>query len=201
MSEQQPVEPLKTSLEELQQRLKNAQPVIVDDQGRLLNPDDPEAEKAAQKGKTVLKPQRWYSAKVWYDINPGRLVLEKQAMKLRFPDFQLRRDGPRLLWYGTLVSNNDTRYDVALYYPNNFPDTPPQVFPLNPPITAWKNKAAGELMHQYNDGSLCLYYPLDRSFDPNTTAASVLAVAAAWFFAYEYWKQTGEWAGVSAPGH
>src|SRR4051812_6205537 len=103
----------------------------------------------------------------WYDINPARLLQEKKVMETRFPHFQLVRDGEQLVWVGTLVSNRGREYEIAVYYPNEFPAAIPLVYPINPPITSWEDQQAGTLKHQWDDGSLCLYYPDDRSFNMN----------------------------------
>lgn len=150
--------------------------------------------------QTLLHPVRWHSSAPWYQTNPARLVIERTAMEHRFPQFQLVRDGEILVWIGTLRSNRGNTYEIALYYPNDFPASVPNVFPIDPPITVWKDQKAGHLKHQYNDGHLCLYEPNDRTFGQNTTAATVIAVAAAWFFAYESWLESGkkEWPGIEA---
>jgi hypothetical protein len=149
--------------------------------------------------KTHLQPSRWNS-QPWYEANSGRLVLERQAMTERFPFFQLVRDGNQLVWVGTIQSNRGNRYEIALYYPDNFPTDAPKVYPINPALTVWKDPQAGYLKHQYADGHLCLYYPGDRTFAQGTTAATVIAVAAAWFFAYESWLESGKqhWPGIEA---
>lgn len=143
---------------------------------------------------TSLHPVRWHSPP-WYESNPARLLLERQAMQTRFPEFRLVRDGKQLAWQGTLQSNRGNTYTIAIYYPDDFPASPPKVYPIEPSITVYKD--AKYYMHQYNDGSLCLFYPGDRSFAPNTTAVTLIAWAAAWFFAYETWLASGrtEWPG------
>lgn len=49
------------SLTDLKSRLANAQPVVVDKEGRLHNPDSPGIAGTAPQEKTTLKPQRWFS--------------------------------------------------------------------------------------------------------------------------------------------
>jgi len=147
---------------------------------------------------TQLQPTRWHgNALPWYEANPARLLLEKRAMETHFPNFQLVRERDRLVWRGTLQSNGGKRYTIALYYPDNFPSAPPDVFPIDPVVALWRELPGGTLKHQYSDGRLCLYYPGDRTFGQNTTAATVVAVAAFWFFAYESWLASGktEWIG------
>lgn len=135
---------------------------------------------------------------LWYESNPARLVLEQEAMKRRFPGFQLNREGATLFWLGTLTSNTNKQYQIAVSYPDNFPDVPPKVYPIDPLIAIWRDDRM--LQHQYNDGSLCLFHPNDRFWESKTTAATVIATAAAWFFAYERWLESGRqtWPGLEA---
>jgi hypothetical protein len=147
---------------------------------------------------STIPTQPWHSS--WYESNPARLLLEKQAMATRFPKFTLRKlDDGRLAWLGTVETNRSSRYEIVVVYPHNFPREVPLVFPIEPPIKVWDEKQFRQ-RHQYPDGHLCLYYPSDRSFDSNATAATVVAVAAAWFFAYESWLESGKrhWPGPEA---
>ncbi len=147
---------------------------------------------------THLKSQIW--AAYWYEVDPARLTLEKKVMETRFPQFKLRMlDSKNLAWFGILESNTKNHYEIAVIYPNNFPKQPPDVYPINPSIEV-RNIQGNRLKHQYPDGHLCLYYPADRSFQANTTASTVVAVAAAWFFAYESWVRSGKkyWPGPEA---
>lgn len=134
---------------------------------------------------------------LWYIENPARLILERRAMTERFPPFELRCDGSSLFWIGTLTSNLGNSYEIAVIYPDDFPTTPPKVYPLDPPIYL-VDEPTGWLKHQFRDGSLCLFHPADRFFEKNTTAATVVALAAAWIFAYEQWRTSGVWAGDEA---
>jgi len=134
----------------------------------------------------------------WYEHDPIRLVIEKKAMQERYPRFTLRKlDDGRLAWLGTLTSNTGNQYLIALLYPHNFPNSPPEVYPIDPAIEV-VDVGGRRYKHQYADGHLCLYYPADRTFGANSTAATVVTVAAAWFFSYEYWLRSGkrEWPGV-----
>jgi len=147
---------------------------------------------------TRITPQVWCAN--WYETAPDRLLIEKEAMRKRFPGFELvKMDDDNLVWLGTLTSNSNNQYEIAVIYPRNFPNSAPLVYPVNPRIEVWDEKSF-RVRHQYSDGHLCLYYPGDRTFHNNTTAAVVIGVAAAWFFAYEYWLDSGkrEWPGPEA---
>lgn len=198
MSQSSPTE----KLDEIRRRLNKSQEVVVSSDGRLLTPNDQQKDGDQIRGKeaekTTIKPQRWFNQS-WYRSNPARVVIEQRAMRARFPQFELREDRGQLLWLGTLTTNRGNSYQVAVYYPDDYPNSEPKVFPIEPAITVWKDQRKGLLMHQFRDGSLCLFHPDDRFVQQNTTVATVVAVAAAWFFAYETWRETGEWPGIEAP--
>ena len=126
----------------------------------------------------------------WYQTDPSRLVLEQQIMSTKYPQFVLKKDGVTLYWIGTLQTNNGGIYEVAVDYPDDFPENEPAVVPINPPIVSPR--------HQFRDGRLCLFYPADRSFNPNTTAATLVTWTAAWLFCYENFTRTGKWLGAEA---
>jgi ubiquitin-protein ligase len=139
------------------------------------------------------------SGQQWWHTDSGRerLVIERQAMTERLPDFRLLKlDDDSMAWRGTLTAPPRTEtgtgntYEVLLIYPANFPNQPPNVIPLDPVIEVVDDDGV-HLVHQYRDGHMCLFYPNDRSFTQVTTAATVLAVAAAWLFAYEEWLASG----------
>ncbi len=59
------------------------------------------------------------------------------------------------------------------------------------------------LPHFYREGSLCLFDPRLRQWDPTmSVAATTMPWAAIWFFHYETWLFTGTWeATESHPNH
>lgn len=191
----------RNDLNELKNRLNRAQQVVVDAKGNLHIPEDPTIAAQSPHEKTLVRPQRWFGeAEPWYELNPARLLLEKKAMEARFPGFLLVRveKTNRLAWRGTLQTNRGNSYEIALVYPDDFPAHPPKAYPITPPIEVWKDAEQRWLKHQYRDGEFCLYYPQDRDFTPNTTAAKVMAIAATWLFSYESWLESGktDWPGI-----
>jgi hypothetical protein len=200
MPEQKPPSERKIlHLEDIRQRAESADEVIVDSSGRLIDSTQRDQERPPATPRTVIKAQRWFSSR-WYDADPARLVLEQRIMKERFPQFDLRRDGDTLMWVGALETNRyNRRYELVICYPDAFPNEPPQVFPVNPAITVWKDEKHAMLKHQYNDGSLCLFNPNDRTYDSKTTtAATLVAITAYWLFAYEHYLETGKWVGLES---
>ncbi len=182
-------------VEGLREDLDREEPVYITDEGEIIeaseteNRGDQQINRDTRRPVTKLKPTRWYLA--WYDANRERLVRENQAMQQRFPQFELKRVSKGLAWHGSLRTNNGNKYKVAVVYPSDFPYSSPTVYPIRPKISSGK--------HQYGDDSLCLFYPSDRTWQSNTTAATVVAWAATWLFCYESYKETGHWPGQAAP--
>jgi hypothetical protein len=117
----------------------------------------------------------------WFQHHPARLRQEQEAMKSRFPDFTLTRgDDGALGWVGFLTSNRGNRYKVLIDYRDGFPHEEPYAFILQPRFVS---------QHMWKDGHLCLMYPGGSTWRTNTTAASLLAIVAAWIFSYETHKE------------
>lgn len=54
--------------------------------------------------------------------------------------------------------------------------------------------------HRYPDGTLCLFYPKDRSWGPRLLLAdTIIPWAAEWLMFYELWQDTGVFLGQEAP--
>lgn len=49
-----------TTLDEIKRRMGKAQEVVVDSEGRLHTPEDPEIKEKMHQEKTTVKPQRWF---------------------------------------------------------------------------------------------------------------------------------------------
>ena len=184
-----------SKLERLREDLNREDVVYITPEGEIVEESETvysgsrQVEQGTYKPVTKLKPTRWYLS--WDETNRERLVQENQAMENRFPQFELRRVSGGLAWYGTLRTNKGNRYKIAVEYPSDFPYSAPKVYTIDPEISSDK--------HQYKDDSLCLFYPDDRTWQSNTTAATVVAWAAAWLFCYESYKATGHWPGKAAP--
>ncbi|MGA2435416.1 MAG: hypothetical protein ABSG25_09025 [Bryobacteraceae bacterium] len=170
------------NVEDIAKQLSESKPVNITTQGEIVRYEDtvdtPEGPVDRNSGQpvTTLKPQRWYA---WFNSNPARLVDEKESMQVRFGGFRLYSLPVGLAWDGWLRPKQSTKnYRVSVVYPDDFPYHPPKVFVIDPKISVSK--------HQYGDGSLCLMYPGDGTWQTNTTAVQAVAMAAAWLFCYEY---------------
>lgn len=182
--------------DEIKRQLDESKPIDVDKDGNLRKGNDTEVPMNPETGEPVtrLKENRWFS---WHHDNYKRLVAEKNAMSKRFPDFMLTETSQGLTWTGYLRPNS-TYYRIALIYPDNYPYSPPKVWIIDPKINAPK--------HQFPDGHLCLLHPSDGTWQTNTTAATIAAMASTWLWCYEYHEKCcgcsnvpcGHWPGTEA---
>jgi hypothetical protein len=166
--------------DEIKRQLDESGPIDIDTQGGIRvgdNADSSESPVNPETGDPVtrVKDRRWFS---WYHDNPKRLLAENAAMMIRFPGFTLTEPPKGLTWTGYLKPKGTNRYRIALIYPDNYPYSPPKVWVIDPKINSPK--------HQNPDGHLCLLHPCDDTWQTNTTAATIVAMASTWIWCYEY---------------
>ena len=124
-------------------------------------------------------------------IPKSRISIGVQNLHIRkrFPSFRLIRVGTPH-WKGKLDAEFDS-YDVRII-PRE--QRSPKVFVMNP-------KPVEKAKHVYADGSLCLFYPPDRSWtDRSLIAETTIPWTAEWLFFYEVWLKTGKWLGGGVHG-
>jgi len=140
-------------------------------------------------GKPVatIKENIWYAKpKQWYRVKTRLLRQEQQAMHRFYPNLGMDTtpDGD-MYWKGLVTTWTGSGYEVQLVYPDAFPYKPPKAYVVNPKIQ--------ESRHIYPDGHLCLFHKDDKSWEPKTTAATVMSWVSLWLHCYEVWLETGEW--------
>ncbi|WP_191566219.1 hypothetical protein [Metabacillus idriensis] len=117
------------------------------------------------------------------------LTIPQQNFKIlqRYHTFRYLKKGR---WIGTLCpSPSSPVYTVKIIYDRYRP----RVFILNPKIDDYAP-------HRYPDGSLCLYYPTDKSHhDGLFIADTMIPWTAEWLYFYEKWLEDEVWWGPEAP--
>lgn len=112
-------------------------------------------------------------------------------MRQLFPSFRFERRGRRASWFGKLQPfPGCVSYRVRILprHPRS-----PLVYVTSPALDR-------RAPHRYKGGELCLDYPKDRSWRPDLfTADTIVPWTAEWLLFYEYWLDTGKWAGPEAP--
>ena len=121
---------------------------------------------------------------------------EALSMQRKFPQFQLFQgncelsfaSNGELFWGGSLKTNFDTEYSVAVVYPRNYP---------HGQIKAFVRELLGvPTPHKYVDGHLCLYSNdhggSGEGIGAETTASTIVAWTAAWLNAWEVYQRSGE---------
>jgi len=152
---------------------------LVAERGRIRTPS---GERVA-----TIKENNWY-AKWWYQTKPKRYQEEVKAMNDFYPGMELATASQgQKLWRGKLTTWRGNVYDIQLVYPTFFPFEPPKAYVLKPKIEVSR--------HIYKDGHLCLFRRDDRTWQPRTTAATMVSWVSRWLHCYEVWQDTGEWPG------
>ncbi|MBU5220469.1 hypothetical protein KQI67_28255 [Bacillus albus] len=117
------------------------------------------------------------------------LSIPKQCLKIQqcFPSFKYFKEG---YWIGRLrPTSSSSFYTVKIIYKR----FNPKVFIIEPCIHR-------EVPHLYGDGSLCLYYPNDNSYNDSLFIAdTIIPWTAEWLYYYEKWLEDGIWWGPEAP--
>ena len=160
--------------------------------GTVVGRDDVELkDKVLQTkdGKPVstIKENIWYAKpKQWYRVKSRLLRQEQQAMRRFYPALQLQNDpNGDLFWQGAVTTWTGNDYEIQLRYPDSFPYRPPKAYVINPKIE--------QSRHIYPDGHLCLFHKDDKTWEPNTTGATVMSWISLWLHCYEVWLETGTW--------
>ena len=120
----------------------------------------------------------------WYERYPLRISAEKIIMQENYPQFVLKLDDNRqLFWDGILQTNFDTLYRVNIHYPQAYPWQKPKLTIAHPQLRT-------DAPHRFIDGSLCIY-PDGWNYKQATAPAAVPLVVG-WLALYEIFLQTGE---------
>ena len=135
----------------------------------------------------TIKENIWYvKPKQWFRVKPKLLRREYQAMRRFYPNMRnLETPRGELAWQGSVTTWPGNEYQVELRYPANYPYAPPKAYIVEPTIE--------QSRHIYPDGHLCLFHKDDKTWQPETTAATVMSWVALWLHCYEVWAETGEW--------
>jgi len=120
----------------------------------------------------------------WYARYPLRISAEKIIMQENYPQFVLKADEEKqLYWDGLLQTNFGTLYRVNINYPQAYPWQKPKLEIVQPQVQP-------NAPHRFSDGSLCVY-PDNWNYKQATAPAAVPLIAA-WLALYEIFLRTGQ---------
>ncbi len=116
-----------------------------------------------------------------YKQKPKKVTLSIQRyhIKNKFPAFKFYKHScSNMGWYGKLKPTKEScTYTIKLEYSGSYT----KVYVVKP-------KILDNAPHRYDDGSLCLYYPKDMSYDKTSIIAdTILPWTAEWLYYYEVW--------------
>jgi len=122
-----------------------------------------------------------------------RPILQVVKVRRAFPQFRWHRTHRNgVQWSGTLQPTPDSPlYVIRLVHE---PPRSPKVWVVSPGLHP-------DAPHRYPaDGTLCLYWPREWSWDPrHSLADTIIPWAALWLYYYEIWLVTGDWVGPCSP--
>lgn len=120
----------------------------------------------------------------WYERYPLRVSAEKIIMQENYPQFVLKADAKKqLFWDGLLQTNFGSLYRVNISYPETYPWQKPKLDIVHPGLRR-------DSPHRFADGSLCIY-PDNWNYKQATAPAAVPLVAG-WLALYEVFLRTGQ---------
>ena len=143
-----------------------------------------------QNKNTLIPEQKWN--REWWDERPNRVEKEKFAVKENYPHFSFGKHERTMFCHGWLTTNSDNDYNVVIAYPDNYPYSPPMPYIEEPDLDPYDNP------HMYTNGELCVLETSDKTWQTNSTAATMIGLVGAWLHAFEEWQASGNWPGEEA---
>ncbi len=123
-------------------------------------------------------------------VRPLNLAMQATHIRHRFPQFACRIQQGCAIWRGALQPRlTSPLYQVEISYKQK---KLPKVRVISPPLAA-------NAPHLYSDGTLCLYWPKEWRWQPDTLIAeTILPWTASWLYYYELWLDTDQWLAPSS---
>lgn len=123
---------------------------------------------------------------------PLSVMQQVLRMKTLHPQFKevVRRN--KVVWAGTLRPGpRSNTYTIKVAYELGLT---PRVSVLSPLLESRTDDE--RIPHLFNDGELCLYFPMYKEWAPDKLIAlTIIPWASLWLYYYEIWHATGEWLG------
>lgn len=118
-------------------------------------------------------------------------LLQREAMRSKFPNFKYQKDKETLIFTGDLLIKPELPvYNITI---RSYKGFTPKVFINKPPLVE-------NAPHTYPDGNICLYYPGDFHWRQGMLiAGKIMQWTIAWIYFYEAWLETGVWFGPEVP--
>ncbi|MEZ4721950.1 MAG: hypothetical protein R2813_08760 [Flavobacteriales bacterium] len=124
------------------------------------------------------------------------LISQEGALKSYFPDSDIRRKYDTEIRWTSIVTPTplSATYTLHLHYKAG---DGAKVYVLSPkPLALAKGKARLPHVYNHQEQRLCLYYPMDREWNPGMYYVHTLIPwACEWLMHYELWVGSGNWQG------
>ncbi|MDX3917223.1 hypothetical protein H8S90_01040 [Olivibacter sp. SDN3] len=125
-------------------------------------------------------------------LNPKTVLVQAQAIRSRWPGFNVTVSSGRLKAIGSLQpTSRSSAYSIKVIYSLN---QHPDIFVLDPKLK--RNLNDEKIPHMYSQEKLCLYRPLYGEFKfSDLISETIIPWACLWLYHYEIWHLTGDWLG------
>ncbi|MHA1221699.1 MAG: ThiF family adenylyltransferase [Candidatus Heimdallarchaeaceae archaeon] len=90
---------------------------------------------------------------LWYKKDKGRLKKERERVKKKYPQFELKKDNETLYWQGEVEINGE-KHKLKIIYPFLYPYQRPRLYVITENNEILMNF---QTSHQLRDGSICLF--------------------------------------------
>lgn len=206
---------MKDELEQLGEALEKGEDVVVEAGGTVrpthpehpahpvhpIHPVHPENKVKPPRSFGGAFPQQDEKLEPWNLCHPEIYEMDLEAMSRWFPQFERIMEGARLDgWLGKVkpLHSSLEAFILIVVYPPNFPPAMPRIKVLMPDI--FKNHPGHP--HFYMDGSICCFFPPDRSWIAGqNNVAELIQFACIWLVGHLFWKKSGKWPIPSVDQH
>jgi hypothetical protein len=187
-------EALRRKREEIRDRLRRGEKVVVDKSGAMQVPS------SGNNDAIQVPPGKLASSFYWYDNDPELLSAEIELMRRQFPQFDLEKqsDG-RMAWIGTIspgmMVSGPRVYTIQVVYEHDHPSTSTyggsiKVYSIDPNLE--EINEIESLPHVLHDDHGHLYLCTHstehfRRGDAHASGVSAIAWAVRWFGVFEMW--------------
>ncbi len=139
----------------------------------------------------------------WISQNPEkfgkRLLYEVEQVEKFFPLYQFKQKDDEMYIEGPLITRSNNFYLTRIYYPSNYPYSPPIPVVLDKDVVETCCSGGGHAYHNYGkyvDGGvkLCVIKPDDNvgeGWKLNYSIVTIINLVCLWLHAYEVKKEFG----------
>lgn len=143
------------------------------------------ADREKEKGLQILSENGLpVTGHYWWTRYPKRCVDEIYRM-YENTNAAFSHSGDNLIWEELIINDFETRFLISIETNSNFPFASPKVYVKDSELYL------GDVKHQYDDGTLCLFAP--SAYSTKMTILQIRNLSCAWCFCAEVYLKEGKW--------